>query len=1094
MKSLLCKVFLGCAIIAAVPSTAPAQSYAFSLLHPFGGVVDTNNTPDGAGPLSAPLQASDGQLYGVTTEGGLYYAGVLWKMDKDGLSYPVLHHFEWLAGSTPDGSSPIGLIEASDGMLYGMTSYGGSADKGTIYRIGKDGTGYRVLFSFSDTNGADPVARLFEASDGRLYGTTYNGGGVNAGVVFGVSTDGSGFNVLHSFESMADGGFPNCALIQGSDQYLYGTATASYSLVRGDSQGSIFKIGTGGGGYQSRGLTPSTYGDPFGYPEGGLVMDSDQNLYGAWGTPAALPGGLFTISNDLSSADMPTVLVYFNINDTNGVGPHGSLVIGADGRFYGTCATGGDNGYGVVFAVQKDGTGYTKLHDFTVDEGWPGCGLSLGSDGIFYGTTYGASNAVGYAYCLKPVYASTAPTNIFLSTNAIPENPPLWLTLASFSTGDADPYDTFYYELVSGAGDYDNNSFYIEGTNLVSYITQLSGAPQVRYSIRVRSTDANGLWFEKQFTLLMVDHPSTDIQLTSASVLENLPAGALVGTFSTMDSDQYDTFSYTLVGGDGSEDNAIFSINGAALVTTTLFTSATRHACNIRIRSTDPQGLFLEKPFIITVLPSRLSNFSTLHTFDTSGIVDGSGPKGVIEGKDGWLYGTTSSGFLYHPTPGDNQVAFYGGTIFKMRKDGSGYQIIHQFQQTDANDGMYPMGHLVQGPDGTLYGTTWEGGAGAVYSSSGNPITYIPGGGILFSIQPNGGGYRILHNFGAFSTDGTQPYDSPLLGSDGALYGTTSYGGASSQGLVQDCGTVFKIQTDGNGYTILHSFRPYYPDEDGQDPYAALIEGRDGALYGSTAEGGKSYGTIFKIQKNGSGYTVLYRFAGAYYNDGESPESELVEDGDGMLYGRTWTGGSWQIALQNENDADGTIFRIQKDGTGYSQLYSFGTLPGDSWSSQDNGLVRGPDGAFYGTGRLGGVLDEGMMFRMEKVVGSYSQICSFPLLSGGGFQPGGTPILASDGFFYGVTVRGGPLDGGSVFRFAMNGPCYNQIACQFAANEPQLRFSGTPGTTYQIQRTDTLASGSWATLTNITANANGLIEFQDDNAPPTQSFYRVAQP
>ncbi len=1083
MKSLACKFLFGLALTAAVPATAPAQSCAFSLLHAFGGVVDTNNTPDGAGSLSAPLEGSDGHLYGVTSAGGLYYAGVVWTMNKDGSAYQVLYHFEGLAGSPNDGSYPIGLIEASDGMLYGVTSDGGSADKGTIYRLGKDGAGYSVLYDFSGTNGADPVARLFEANDGGLYGTTYNGGLANAGVVFGVSKDGSGFNVLHSFESMADGGYPNCALIQGSDQYLYGTATASYSLVRGDSAGSIFKIYTDGGGYQSRGLTPAIHGDPFGYPEGGLVMDSDQNLYGVWGLQAGLPGGLFTISNDLSSADVPTVLVAFNPNDTNGVEPHGSLVIGADGRLYGTCGTGGDNGYGVVFAVQKDGTGYTKLHDFTAAEGWPGCGLSQGSDGIFYGTTYGTSNAVGYAYCLKPVFTNTTPTNIFLSTNAIPENPPIGLTLASFSTGDPDPYDTFTYTLVSGDLDIDNGSFEIKGTNLVSYITQLGFAPEVRYSIRVRSTDANGLWVEQHFTLLMVDHPSTDIQLAPASVLENLPAGAFVGTFSTVDPDQYDTFSYTLVSGTGDDDNSSFSINGGMLVTTAPFSSATRNNYHVRVRSTDPQGAFLEKQFVISVLPSRLSNFSTLHTFDANGMVDGGGPKGVIEGKDGWLYGMTVMGFLYYPTPGT--VAFYGGTVFKMRKDGSGYQIIHQFQQTDPNDGQYPQGHLVQGPDGTLYGTTWEGGTGEVVYSSGNP--QIPGGGILFSIQTDGSGYRILHNFGTVSTDGTQPYDSPLLGSDGALYGTTSYGGASSQGSVQDCGTVFKIQTDGSGYTILHNFRPFNSDHDGQDPETGLIEGSDGALYGTTAEGGLSFGTIFKIQKDGSGYQILYRFLGGYQNDGERPDTELVENVDGTLYGCTSTGGTWMTGI-------GTIFRIQKDGTDYAMLHSFGSLPLDGWGLADNGLVRGSDGAFYGTAQNGGAMDEGMMFRMEKSAGSYAPLCSFPLLPGGGDYPTGTPILASDGFFYGVTLRGGPLDGGAIFRFSLNGPCYNQIACQVAAGHPQLRFSGTPGTAYRIQRADTLASENWSTLTTVTANANGLIEFQDDNAPPTQSFYRVAQP
>src|SRR5208283_3153612 len=115
-------------------------------------------------------------------------------------------------------------------------------------------------------------------------------------------------------------------------------------------------------------------------------------------------------------------------------------------------------------------------------------------------------------------------------------------------------------------------------------------------------TDANGLWVEQHFTLLMVDHPSTDIQLAPASVLENLPAGAIVGTFSTVDPDQYDTFSYTLVGGVGSEDNSSFSINGGMLVTAAPFSCATRNNYNVRIRCTDPQAFFLEKAFVITVL------------------------------------------------------------------------------------------------------------------------------------------------------------------------------------------------------------------------------------------------------------------------------------------------------------------------------------------------------------------------------------------------------------------------------------------------------------------------------------------------------------
>ena len=109
MKSLLGRLLLGCAIAAAVPSTAPAQTYAFSLLHAFGGVVDTNSTPDGAGPASAPLQGSDGCLYGVASVGGRYGAGAVWKMNTNGSAYQVLYHFEGLAGSPSLDFHGIGI-------------------------------------------------------------------------------------------------------------------------------------------------------------------------------------------------------------------------------------------------------------------------------------------------------------------------------------------------------------------------------------------------------------------------------------------------------------------------------------------------------------------------------------------------------------------------------------------------------------------------------------------------------------------------------------------------------------------------------------------------------------------------------------------------------------------------------------------------------------------------------------------------------------------------------------------------------------------------------------------------------------------------
>src|SRR5262249_47649354 len=156
---------------------------------------------------------------------------------------------------------------------------------------------------------------------------------------------------------------------------------------------------------------------------------------------------------------------------------------------------------------------------------------------------------------------------------------------------------------------------------------------------------------------------------------------------------------------------------------------------------------------------------------------------------------------------------------------------------------------------------------------------------VVFRIEKDGSGYSVLHifSFGA-GNDGSDPRQL-IEGSDRALYGTTGSGGTA------DNGTVFKLNKDGSGYTLLHSFTGTVGD--GSNPCAGLLEGSDGALYGTTAEGGSSlsYGTVFKLNKDGSGYRVLHRFVSGL-GDGRNPRAALVEGSDGTMYGTTPGGGT----------------------------------------------------------------------------------------------------------------------------------------------------------------------------------------------------------
>ena len=275
----------------------------------------------------------------------------------------------------------------------------------------------------------------------------------------------------------------------------------------------------------------------------------------------------------------------------------------------------------------------------------------------------------------------------------------------------------------------------------------------------------------------------------------------------------------------------------------------------------------------LTVTPAEASgHFQRLKSF---GFPDqlGTWPRtALIQGSDGAFYGTTPSGTA-------------GGTVFRVNSDGTGYKVLHDFVEASVS----PQG-VVESSDGLLYGTTYSGGSNNV--------------GILFALGKDGTGYRALHQFQRNGVDGQGPH-ALALGRDGVLYGATQYGGSSN------LGTVFRINRDGSGHTILRSFGSDMTD--GQSPAAGLIHGSDGALYGTTYWGGSSnYGTVFKLNTDGSGYAILRTFTGSG-GDECRPQSALVEGGDGLLYGVTYSGGM---------NSAGTLFKLDKDGSGYGLVYT----------------------------------------------------------------------------------------------------------------------------------------------------------------------------
>jgi len=283
--------------------------------------------------------------------------------------------------------------------------------------------------------------------------------------------------------------------------------------------------------------------------------------------------------------------------------------------------------------------------------------------------------------------------------------------------------------------------------------------------------------------------------------------------------------------------------------------------------------------------------------------------------------------------------------------------------------------------------------------------------------------FTRLFNFSG--ADGNTPYGL-VQAADGSLYGTTAYGGTNTSCGGNGCGTVFKIALSG-ALTSLHSFDGT-EDASGSLPTAALVQGTDGNLYGTTFAGGADSGctslhvvgcgTVFKITPS-STLTTLHSFAG-YPTDGAYPEAGLVEGADGSFYGTTYYGG--ENVCYGNADGCGTIFKITPNGT-FTTFYKF---DGTDGLNPNAGLVQGTDGNFYGTTEFGGgegcesYGGCGTVFKITPG-GALTTLYSFGSESGDGHEPEGGLVQGNDGDFYGTTFYGGANNNGSVFKITPSG-------------------------------------------------------------------------
>jgi uncharacterized repeat protein (TIGR03803 family) len=330
--------------------------------------------------------------------------------------------------------------------------------------------------------------------------------------------------------------------------------------------------------------------------------------------------------------------------------------------------------------------------------------------------------------------------------------------------------------------------------------------------------------------------------------------------------------------------------------------------------------------------------------------------------------------------------------------------------------------------DGNLYLTTFSGGGS--------------GAGSLIRIDANDA-VTTVASFTGPPAQGSGPYAGVIQASDGNFYGTTYLGGANQ------AGTVYRVTPTGT-YTLLHSFTN--AQQGGFFPYAGLVQGPDGNLYGTTMRGGPNdAGTLFRITLGGTLTTVL-NFTG---NDGRAPQGALTLGSDGNLYGTTLLGG---------NSDRGTIYRLETSGR-ITTLFSFPALAAFNNTGQGinavgsnprGALTRAPDGTFYGLTSSGGTGGFGSIYRVT-TAGVVTVLHAFagPPFDGG--APLGEVSLGADGTLYGTTQRGGFGDAGTAWRLRPGSPAevlHSFLSSSTDGSQPYAGLTPRGGFLYGSSFTD----------------------------------------
>lgn len=673
-------------------------------------------------------QATNGKLYGVASDGGENYDGTLFEFNPETKEYKVVHHFLTENGYKPFG----GLIEVEENILYGLTVYGGENGDGVIYKYNINTNTYTVLSHFGGLLGEEPYGKLLQI-EMDLYGMTMLGGAYNDGVIFKYDLQTGSLSKVMDFNETLNGGYPYNSLTLTSDNKVYGMTT--YGGSHGD--GTVFEFDPATDTIvQHITLEASVTGSE---PYGQLAEASNGMLYASTyyggknnhGTIFEIDPTVFSIKNK-----------YDLQRDTTGAYPEGGLLEAENGYLYGLCFAGGENDRGTLYkyCIEED-TVYVQ-HNFYFeavkkgldpDEGNnPSGQLIKTTNGNLYGiTNEGGEEGCGtiFEYSISEDTLITQISFDAMYNGGEPEH--------AFIQVDNKLYGTTPYNGASS-----NGVLYEYDLIYKNY--------QVLYHF-----DTDSLGTEPRGNLLHINKKLYGIATSGGK--DNKGA---IFEFDLTNNKYTKLIDLYLSTGYSGEMGMIRADNGK-LYGTMYYGGA------------NSEGTLFEYTI-------ETNEYKVIKDFNAT---SGENPIcKLVQHSNGKIYGTTEKGGTYAE-----------GTIFSYDISSETLTTEYNFGQVDSL-GRFPVSQLIESSDGNLYGITYAG-----------HVDYAA----VFEFNPDTKEYSKIGNI---TWDAMWQMKSIMLASNNKLMGTTFTGGADNRGVL------FSLDLSNNEITKKHDFvkstgcYPYYSD------------------------------------------------------------------------------------------------------------------------------------------------------------------------------------------------------------------------------------------------------------------------------------------